>query len=284
MRFFDHRWGFAALAFVTALPALAQGTISLDAVQFVRTSSSWDGSPAADLRGVSTPLTDDHLYEFGWWFRVPGDSQETAFPLPDTQQYLGDHSLHTWNDVGGRGLFSAEEHATIYTLGSGPPHAIVSVTLYVHNLSDVNPLPLEIFALADFDLQPTAANDTARLVEWTPDRILQLNDTGSSFAQYIAIRQPGQTTHHLVRPFGATDVGAVLSDAAVTDFDDSGAPFGPADFTAGWQLTMPLGPNGIDSARISLNVNRSYNCLGYSGVFCDGLERGDTSIWSAVVP
>lgn len=285
MKFLARCWQFAALALIAVSPALAQGTISLGDVQFVRTASSWDSSPAADLRGVSLPLTDDHLYEFGWWFRIAGDTQETPFPVPDSQSYLADQSELTWNNVGGRSLFWAREHAGISSL-SGDPNARVYVWLEIMNLSAVNPLTLEIFNLADFDLQPTPSNDTASLVEWTPLGILELDDAGSGFAQYSARRSVGWPIHYLVRPYGVTDVGAELSDAAVTNFDDSGTPFGPGDFTAGWQFSITVAPSATAYATVYLDVNRSYNCslVNGTGVFCDGLELGSTSIWSAAVP
>lgn len=283
MRSLARCWPFAALVLVATSPAYAQGTISLGNVQFVRTASSWDTSPAADLRGVSLPLTDDHLYEFGWWFRVAGDSQETAFPVPDDQSYNAELSTLTWNDVSGRGLFWAREHAGISTL-SGGIDGRVYVWLEIMNLSAVNPLSLEIFNLADFDLQPTTSNDTAGLVEWTPHGILQLNDAGGNFAQYNARREAGRPIHYLVRPFGGTDIGTVLSDTAITNFDDSGTPFGPGDFTAGWQFSITLAPSATAYATVYLAVNRTFNCSLNSGIFCDGLELGNTSIWSAAIP
>lgn len=285
MRSLARCWQFAALALIASSPALAQGTISSGNAEFVRTASSWDGSPEANLRGVSLPLTDDNLYEFGWWFRVAGDTEETPFPFPDGQSYNADQSNLSWNDVGGRSLFSASESAGIST-ANGEINGRVYVWLDIHNLSAVNPLTLEIFNLADFDLQPTASNDTARLVEWTPLGILQLNDAGANFAQYIVSRQGGWPLHYLVRPFGANDVGALLSDAAITNFDNSGSPFGPGDFTAGWQFSLTIAPGATAHLAVYLRVNLGYNCsinLG-SGLFCDGLELGDTSIWSASVP
>lgn len=283
MRFLARCWQFAALALIAASPALAQGTISSGDAQFVRTASSWDSSPEANLRGVSLPFTDDHLYEFGWWYRVAGDTQETPFPFPDSQSYNADQSDLSWNNVGGRGLFSATESAGIASSGG---NGRVYVWLDIYNLSAVNPLTLEIFNLADFDLQPTTSNDTARLVEWTPLGILQLNDAGTNFAQYAASRQSGWPIHYVVRPFGATDVGAMLSDAAITNFDDSGTPFGPGDFTAGWQFSLTVAPGGTGHVTLYFRVNLAYNCSLNSGtgIFCDGLELGNTTIWSAAVP
>ncbi len=284
MRSLARACGFTVLAIVTASPALAQGTLTLNSIQFVRNAACWSTSPSANLVGVSLPLTDDHLFEVGWWFRVAGDNQETAFPVPDSQQYVGNHSSNDWNDVGGRGLFYAQETVELFDYSSGSPTGFVSLTLTVYNMSGANPLTLDIFNMADFDVLPNVSNDTAQLVEWTPNRILQIDDPAGNFAQYVALRNTGITNHYLVRPFGATDVGAVLSDAAVTNFDDSGTPFGPGDFTAGWQFAMTLPPSGVQSASIFLSVNVGSNCYVGSGIFCDGLERGNTSLWSAAVP
>ena len=286
MRSLTRFWGFTALALVTlvtASPALAQGTIFLNSIQFVRNPGCWSISPSANLVGVSLPLTDDHLFEVGWWFRVAGDNHETFFPVPDTQLYVTDHSTNHWNDVGGRGLFSATEYAELFDFISSPS-GLVELNMSVFNLSAVNPVTLDIFNMADFDVQPIAANDSARLVQWTPNRILQIDDPGGNFAQYSTPANPAITNHYLVRPFGATDVASVLSDTTVTNFDDSGVPFGPADFTAGWQFSMTLPPGGSAEAIVLLAVNVGVNCNQVNGIFCDGLERGNTSLWSAAVP
>lgn len=284
MKLFARCSGVTALALLTASPVLAQGTISYNAIQFARNAGCWTFAPSANLSGVSAPLTDDHLYEFGWWYRVAGDGQETVFPVPDTQQYLGGYSSHLWNDVGGRGLFSAEEVAILIESNIVSPGGGVTASLTLHNLSVTNPLTLHIFNLADLDLQPTSGDDSARLVEWTPNRILEIGDPSGNFAQYTAYRNSAITNHYLIRPYGATDVAAMLSNGTATDFDDSGVPFGPGDITAGWQFTLTLPPGGDRPVTVSLNVNMGIACYDGWGVFCDGLERGNTSVWSEAVP
>ena len=94
----------ALLLALTLTPgAFAQGDISEPPVLFQRTLTPFDDTPSADLEGVSATPSQDHLFETGWWFRVEGDSQETVFPVPDTQSYVGSSSSLTWNDVGARG-------------------------------------------------------------------------------------------------------------------------------------------------------------------------------------
>ena len=60
----------------------------------------------------------------------------------------------------------------------------------------------------------------------------------------------------MVRPFGATDIGAVLADALVTNFDNTGLPFGPGDFTGGFQwFTVTIPASGSQTYTFSVAVN-----------------------------
>lgn len=286
MRSFYRCVAIAGLLALAAGGLEAQGTITdFDAV-FARTSTPFDDSPSANLTGVSTPGTADHLFETGWWFRVAGDNREFFFPVP-TESYVGNTSTLTWDDVGGRGLFSAQEVAQVYDGGAHgvPDKGNVYAVLTITNLSFVTPLTLDLFHMVDFDLQPTASDDSAALVErsapgffWT---VIEVRDAGANFAHY----QGTAATAYVVRPFGAGDVGALLSDADIDDFDDSGLPFGPGDFTAGYQWSRTVPAGGHISVSVQMAVNWNVKCRSSDvGLLCDGFEVGDTSIWSATAP
>ena len=64
----------------------------------------------------------------------------------------------------------------------------------------------------------------------------------------------------MVRPFNVEqpDVARVLSDGAVaTNFDNSGLPFGPADFTAGYQwatITLPFDSQLSFTAQVQIDT------------------------------
>src|SRR6185295_12946791 len=64
----------------------------------------YDTTPTTNFTGVGT---GDYLFEDGWWFRVSGDTQETAFPAPTTTTCAAAAGTITWADVAARGLFSA---------------------------------------------------------------------------------------------------------------------------------------------------------------------------------
>lgn len=270
------------LALTLAPVALAQGDISDPPVLFQRTSTPFDTTPTADLEGVSATLSQDHLFETGWWFRVEGDSQETVFSVPDTQSYVGSSSSLTWNDVGARGLFSAVESTDVYNAEPtfGHPSGYVAMGMAITNISGQNPLNLELFHFADLDVTGPGS-DSAAWVQYTPYPVLELTDPSGDVAFYVA---SVPWTAFLVRPFGATDVATVLSDTAVTDFDNSGLPFGPGDFTGGWQYSLSIPPGQVAFVGAYLFVNHNIYCFNAIGIHCDGFESDDLFFWSASQP
>jgi hypothetical protein len=271
------------LVALAASPAFAQGVTTAGDVTFRRTATPFDATPTADLVGVGAAPADDFLFETGWWFRVAGDTQEHPLPPPDAQNYVGNESLIQWHDVAGRGLFSATEITILLDLAPevGGPAGFAQMSLTVENLSAVAPLSLEIFHVADFDVRTGFGDDSARLAQWSPNGLIELSDPGSQRAAYSA---SPDWTGYLVAPFGAGDVPAVLSDAALTEFENTGLPFGPADFTGGWQFSLLLPPNGSETVTALLLVNASFYCNFSTGLFCDGFESAGTSIWNAVTP
>lgn len=230
-----------------AIPAWSQGTITQAPATFVRGTSPWDTSPAADFTGVDMTLAQDHVYEFGWAFRVSGDTQETFFPTPTSQNYTGDTSTIDWSDVAARGLFSAREVAQVFsTVG---PSGYVTVTMTLTNISGA-PVAITVFSMLDIDLAGST-NDSATLI--APNYHLALTDPSGNTAEYRGLG----ASAFLVRPFGASDLGAVLSDAAVTNFDSTGLPFGPGDFTGGFQwaeVTIPVSGAAAFTAVFAVNT------------------------------
>ncbi len=241
------RTAAAALLLIFGAAVQAQGTITDGAASFVRGTSPFDGSPDANFTGVSPTLVQDHLFEFGWAFRVAGDAAETFFPVPSAQNYTGNTSTLDWADVGARGLFSAQEVAVV--TDTTAPSGFVTVTMTITNISGAD-LAIDVFNLADIDLQPTAGNDSAATGDG--NHHLTLSDAGTNTAAYRGL----QANAHLVRPFGASDIGAVLANASIDNFDSTGTPFGPGDFTGGFQWTGVVIPAaGNASFTVVLAVN-----------------------------
>ena len=232
-----------------ALPsasAHAQGTITDTPATFVIGASPFDTSPDANFTGVSPTLAQDHLFETGWWYRIQGDPAEKFFPAPTTQAYVGNTATLSWTNVDGRGLDAQLVYLVVNRAG---PSGYVTGRLTVANPGP-SPIAVDVFNMIDFDIQPTAGNDSATLV--TANDHISITDPGGNTARY---RGAGANAS-LVRPFGATDLGSVLADAAITNFDDTGLPFGPGDFTAGFQwTTVSIPAGGEQSYTVVLAVN-----------------------------
>jgi hypothetical protein len=109
-----------------------------------------------------------------------------------------------------------------------------------------------------------------------------MSDAGGNFGYYLA----GVTARKfLVRPYGAGSVRSELNDADVDDFANTGLPFGPGDFTAGWQFPLSMGPGASRSAGGRITINSlEHHCNTSDGILCEGFESGSTVLWFPVVP
>lgn len=237
------------LQVLSTTPARAQGSISDPPVSFTRRVASFDTSPATEFLGVSNSMDAD-VAEMGWWYRVAGDAAEKFFPTPNFQNYAGDTSTLTWNNVDGRGFRAVE---TAVVVDGGGPSGQVVFRLVLTNLSDTTPLDVAVFNMTDVDLGDPPDGDAAQLLA-ANDRIGITRDTDT--AEYGAQGADA----FLVLPYDSTglnDVAGRLGNGAVDDFDNSGLPFGPGDITAGFQwIATAIPPSGsaVFVAGIAVNM------------------------------
>lgn len=235
----------ALLLLVTGPAAFGQGTITSGAASYVLAASHWDTSPAVDFTGVGT---GDQLFEAGWWFRIQGDTQETVFPTPTAQNYTGNTATLSWTDLGGRGLAVTKTHVlSSAAAGQGE----IATTLSVTN-NGAGAITLHLFQMIDLDVNGTAATDNATLLQ--PNNYIRVTDATAGACEW---RGPG-AVGYLVLPFAAaTDVAAQLSNTTVTDFTNTGLPFGPGDFTGGLQWTLQLAPGASGTVRVYVACNQT---------------------------
>jgi hypothetical protein len=223
--------------------AAAQGTISAGGTSYVISAAHFDTTPVANYTGVGT---GDQVFEAGWFFRIEGDASEVPFPVPTTQNYVSPTATITWANVGGRGFAATKTHTiSSGAAGTGEVHTTMSVT---NNTG--GPITLQLFHAIDFDVNGSAGTDNAILVQ--PNNYHRINDATTGQCEY---RSP-QANATLVRAFATTtDVFGLLGDAAVTNFDNSGLPFGPGDYTGGFQFTLAL----QDAASATVDVYQACN-------------------------
>ena len=226
------------------------GTISDPPAEFTRSFSGFDDDPAADFTGVSANLLDDHVFEMGWWYRIGGDLREKFLPIPSNETYVNDTSTITWDDVDGRGFRAVE---TAVVVNGGGPSGQVILSLTLTNLSATTPLSIDVFHMTDLDLGGTTEGDGATLL--AANGRIGLTD-GADSAEYGAQSADAFLVLVAQNSSGLPDVAARLNDLLVDNFDNSGLPFAPGDFTAGFQwTTTAIPPAGSATFVAGIAVN-----------------------------
>ncbi len=239
------------LTIAAFLPTLANAqicTLTASAASYVIPAAShYDATQTSNLTGIGT---GDYVFEDGWWFRVSGDTQEFFFPAPTTTTCAAAAGTITWTDVSARGLFSATNTLALTSPGAGMGELIL--TMSITNLSSVNPLVISLFHGVDYDVNGTAAGDSATLLN--ANNYMRVTDATAGAAEYRAFNPPANA--FLVRPFATTtDVFGLLADAAITNFDNTTLPLGPADFTGAFQWDLNIPASGTASVSVALNGN-----------------------------
>ena len=210
-------------------------------------ASHYDATQTSNLTGIGT---GDYIFEDGWWFRVSGDTQESFFPAPTTTTCAAAAGTITWADVNSRGLFSAS-HALALTSAAANTGELIQ-TMTITNLSAVNPLTIELFHGADFDVNGTAAGDSGVLT--TANTFITISDSTAGTAEYQAFNPAANA--FLARPFAATtDVFGLLADTAVTNFDNTGLPATNFDFTGAFQWSLSIPASGSASVSVAMAGN-----------------------------
>lgn len=218
----------------------AQGAITSGSATYRVNASHFDDSPSADFTGVGT---GDQLFEAGWWFRIEGDTREFNFPAPDTQNYTGDTATIAWTNLASRNFAVTKTHV-ITSAGAGQGETVTSLAVTNNGAAAIT---LQLFHMADFDVNGTSNSATL----FSPNYI---RITGAA-GQQCNYRAPTASAY-MVRTFSATtDVAALLSDTSVTNLDNSGLPFGPADFTGAFQWTLQLAAGASATVNVHLACN-----------------------------
>jgi len=252
------------------------GSLSDGDVTYTRLT--YGAQPEASLVGVSSTLTPDFIYKMGWWFRVYGDTKETPFPDPDSESYVANFGQAHWLNLANRGLLKVDEVVNVIDkTTTGHPAALVTIGLNVTNLI-ATPILLTLFHYADIDINGTGGDDTARFVELTPRKVIEGTDSSGNYLDH------GGSGTNVVATVTAQvgEYGTLLSalnDSGLTDYSNGGSPYaGDYAGVVEYSVTVP-GSMTVQLTGI-LTVNYPLHCgLAGIGVFCDGFESGNTSIW-----
>lgn len=220
----------AALLFAAG-PTHAIGTITDGSVTFGYTddfATSFGDTVDTQFIGAAT---GDLTWESWWFYRVAGDTRETAFGTPDAESYTGSIGRLDWDDPTGSGDFSAFLRMEVMDTGAGMGNLFQNLTILNTGTSV---LTIDIFHYTDLDVENSFGGDSASLVP-NPEAIEIAVGDGGDAAPIIAYGADA----YQVTPYRT--VLNALTDGNVDDLDDSGLPFAPADYTGAFQWSLTIG-------------------------------------------
>ncbi len=247
-------FGLAAVLLVALTgPAWSIGTVSDGGVTFgygADFTTTSGNTVNTDFTGAAP---GDQLYESWWFFRVAGDGQETAFGIPDTEDYSlfgGTTGRLVWNDPSGIGGWNAQ--LAFNVIETAPGEGVVFQKLVIENTS-ATALDIDVFHYTDLDLSGTWRRDSAAL-QSNPDGLEMLISDGATGATAPFIGYGADA-------FQVTSWRSLLNDltdSSRTDLDDSGLPFagtGSADFTGAFQWNASIAPAAREDFLVQFGSN-----------------------------
>lgn len=239
----------AVLLLALSSSLFAQGSVSDGGWTFE--INSFDAAPRGDVSSdLFRPDGTENVFEVGFYYRTDTDTRELGLGVPDSQTYVGNQVVLTYNDVGNLGLFSAE--VTITLNAATQLSADLDTSVVMTNLGTV-PQTVDFYFYLDADLNGSIGGDSAELLSPTSMRIVD----PLAEATYSS---PGADAYQ-VTPFAA--LLNALNDGDVDDLDNTGLPFGPGDFTGAFQF---------DDAALGAGASTTFtNSLALSSIF--GIER-----------
>jgi hypothetical protein len=221
-------------AFTLPSSALAIGSITDGGVTFAFTSFAQGNNNTSNANFTGASPTSDHLFETWWFFRVNGDTRETAFSAtPTSEDYsLGNYGSIAWDNVAGRNLFDAQLNLAVIDPGTG---GNLFQEMVITALANVT---LSIFHYADFEVAGSAGGDTATLVSTSPNIQINVGD-GAASVPWIGYG----ANAYKVTPYGTGNPRSVLvdmTDNGVDNLNNTGLPFAAGDFSGGFQWNFSL--------------------------------------------
>ncbi len=192
----------------------------------------------------------DQLFANWWYYRVAGDTREFSFsraatsgiqnPLaPIVVSPKGDTATIEWVNLDGKGL-NARLITRVYSTATAaaPTGGVASECMEISNTTTA-PIVLNLFHYADFDVCGTAGTDTAVFVG--PPQQIGISDAACAVRCF---HLGCGWTNYLTAPFGAASAQSLCINAVIDNLANVGLPFGPGDWTNGYQwrdITIPPG-------------------------------------------
>lgn len=235
----------AAILSLAATAVLAASTDALATISLVSGNATYANtvptSATSSTAGVSNfrpegGATTDHLFANTWHWRINGvDTREFVFHSGAGFGFVEAGSgtavgTQSWTGLGG--VFSAVLTSTLID-GGAAGQAMLVQSMQIIN-TGAAALDISLFNFADYDVGGTFPGDTASLVGTNTFDIVD----GANFVQHL-----GQSADDWqVTAFNTLYTG--LTNASVTNLNNTGLPFGPGDYTGAHQWNRLIGIGG----------------------------------------
>lgn len=199
--------------------------------------------------------TTDHLFQQWWWYRVNGVTpREFALSNRTSNSAVGNVLTLTYAEPEG---FNAAIRYTL-TDGTNAPAACNVLAEITITSTSASSLSMALFCYLDYDLEGTTA-DSATLI--SPDRMQITDGPTGFFGQFVCV---GAAAYQVA---SFSTVRGLLTDADVDNFNSTGLPFGPADWTGAFQWNFNLAPGASVTFPAAFSINQpadlgGQDCIG----------------------
>jgi hypothetical protein len=174
----------------------------------------------------------DHLFENWWWYRVSTDTREYALANAVGTVVGGNTATTTWNvaNPAGAAPYNFRAELTYTATDTGTNVGEVRESMVITNTGNAT-IILSLFNYADFDVGGSAGTDSA---------VGGLGGMTITDGPWTAEFQGPGALNYQVTSFAT--LRGNLTNAVVNNLTNTGLPFGPGDFTGGFQWDLPLSP------------------------------------------
>lgn len=249
----------AGLASVSLAQVGSGGTITDGDTSFTLADYTGNGTgngPNADFSVDTSASNTDHMYQAWWWFRVAGDSRETTFSGATSWSWVGNVGRLTYNYPQFRAVIQ------YVVTGVEPGLGFVTQTCTIFNTTN-QPLTIDLFNYQDLDMAETSSDDSANQSGANVMSVVDGGGTGWR-AEYEG------TNAFQVSSFA--NLLNILTDANADNLNGTGLPFGPGDWTGGYQWSFTLMPLSAATASATVTIIPAPGALALMGL--GGLVAG----------
>lgn len=243
---------FALLVVATlAMPALAQWSVSDDPappgleVRFNYASGDLIGRSFMTTANGGGVKSQDYMYQNWWWYRLEGETAETAFPWtsagPDVDAETMDDG-QTGDLIWDSKIAAFDATLSHSILDTGFDQSILTMEMTITNTGSA-PLTLSLFNFADMDIRGSFDDDIATLVG--SDIVRYGNTVADPYPLQFVDWQGVDADAYQAVLYGSDNLNGALTDGAITNLDNTLPVVNPefgADLGGAFQWNLTIAP------------------------------------------